>query len=89
METVDSEDDEAAKAAVAAAMLASLDEAIAGLVTARRAEGEALRKVLDERLDAIAALTRAADENPARRPEAVRARLAAAVEVAGRRGART
>jgi len=80
VETVDSEDDEAAKAAVAAAMLASLDEAIAGLVTARRAEGAALRKVLDERINAIAALTRAADENPARKPAAVRARLAAAVE---------
>jgi uncharacterized protein (TIGR00255 family) len=80
VETVESEDDEAAKAAVAEAMLASLDEAVGRLITARRSEGEALRKVLDERLDTIAALTRAADENPARRPEAVRARLGAAVE---------
>ena len=35
--------------------------------------------MLAERLDAIAALTKAADANPARKPEAVRARLAAAV----------
>ena len=79
VEAVEREDDEASKAAVAAAMLASLDEAIAAVVVARRAEGEALRKVLAERLDAVAALTQDADENPARKPEAVRARLAAAV----------
>ncbi len=79
VEAVETEDDEAAMAAVAEAMLASLDEAVAALATARRAEGEALRKVLTERLDAIAALTKAADENPARKPEAVRARLAASV----------
>ena len=79
VEAVEREDDEASKAAVAAAMLASLDEAIAAVVVARRAEGEALRKVLAERLDAVAALTQDADENPARKPEAVRERLAAAV----------
>jgi uncharacterized protein (TIGR00255 family) len=79
VEAVEAEDDETTKAATADAMLATLNEAIAAVVAARRAEGEALRKVLVERLDAIAALTRAADENPARKPEAVRARLAAAV----------
>ena len=57
-------------------MLASLDEAVAALGEARRAEGAALRAVLSERIDAIAALTQAADDNPARKPEAVRARLA-------------
>jgi len=79
VEAVEADDDEATKAAVAASMLASLDEAIAGVLAARRAEGEALRKVLVERLDAIARLTRAADENPARKPEAVRALLAVAI----------
>ena len=79
VEAVEAEDDEASKAAVAAAMLATLDEAIVAVEAARRAEGEALRKVLAERLDAVAALTQAADDNPARKPEAVRARLAAAV----------
>ena len=79
VEAVEREDDEASKAAVAAAMLGSLDVAIASVVVARRTEGEALRKVLAERLDAVAALTQAADENPARKPEAVRARLAASI----------
>jgi uncharacterized protein (TIGR00255 family) len=79
VETVEAGDDEATLAATAAAMLATLDEAITALVAARRSEGEALRKVLAERLDAIAALTQAADDNPARKPEAVRARLAASV----------
>jgi uncharacterized protein (TIGR00255 family) len=79
VEASDAEDDELEKTAVAGAMLASFDEAIVALIAARRAEGEALRKVLVERLDEIAALTRAADENPARKPEAVRARLAASV----------
>ncbi len=79
VETVDAEDDEPARAAAAAAMLATFDEAISAVVAMRCAEGEALRKVLSERLDAIAALTQAADDNPARKPEAVRARLAASV----------
>ncbi len=79
VETVEAGDDEASLASTAAAMLSTLDEAIAAVVAARRSEGEALRKVLAERLDAIAALTQAADDNPARKPEAVRARLAASV----------
>ena len=79
VETVDALDDEAEIAAVAAAALATLDEAIVALIAARRAEGLALHAVLEARLDEIAALTRAADENPARKPEAVRARLTAGV----------
>ena len=79
VETVSAEDDETVKAAVAEAMMRTVDQAIADLVVARRAEGEALRKVLAERIDAIAALARAADDNPARQPEAVRKRLAASV----------
>ena len=79
VETVETSDDEATLAATAEAMLETLDAAISAVVAARRGEGEALRKVLAERLDAIAALTQAADDNPARKPEAVRARLAASV----------
>jgi uncharacterized protein (TIGR00255 family) len=45
----------------------------------RQAEGAALAAFLDERLTAIAALTKAADDNPGRRPEAIRARLAQSV----------
>jgi len=79
VETIDGADDEVEIAAVAAAALSTLDIAIAALIAARRAEGAALEAVLEARLDEIAALTRAADENPARKPEAVRARLAAGV----------
>jgi len=79
VETVETADDEAQVSAACSGALASLDEAIAALTVMRRAEGEALAVVLGERLDAIEASTLAADANPARRPEAVRARLAESV----------
>lgn len=72
-------DDEAALAAVRAGALASLDEAIVALAAMRRVEGEALEIVLRRRLDRIAELAEAADANPERKVEAVRARLAEAV----------
>jgi uncharacterized protein (TIGR00255 family) len=80
LEAADTEDHEAAVNAACAGALASLDEAIAALSAARRAEGEALAALLSERLSATAALVDAADVNPARRPEAVRERLAQSVE---------
>jgi uncharacterized protein (TIGR00255 family) len=79
VEVVEAGDDEAAMAGVYANALTSLDAAIASLLAARRGEGAALHAILSERIDAIAALARAADESPARRPEAIRARLADAV----------
>ncbi len=75
-EVVEAADDEAQVNAACAGALASLDEALAALAAARRTEGGALAAVLRRQLDAIEALTLAADANPARRPEAVRARLA-------------
>ena len=80
LEAADTEDDEAAVNAACAGALSSLDEAIAALTVARRWEGEALAAVLLDRLWAIAAIVEAADLNPARRPEAVRERLAQSVE---------
>src|SRR5271157_3090641 len=80
VETVEAADDEASTAAACAGALKSVDEAIAALADARRGEGEALAALLRERLEAIAALAEAADSNPARRPEAVRDRLAQSVE---------
>ena len=79
VEAAETADDETELAAVAEAVLKTLDEAIAALVAARCAEGAALAAVLAERLDEILALTQAADDNPARKPAAVRARLAASV----------
>ena len=79
VEIVEAEDDEGVIAAASAGVLHSLDEALAALTDVRQAEGKALAVVLRDRLDAIETLTLAADANPARRPEAVRQRLAESV----------
>ena len=64
VDLVETEEEEAGLAAACEGALISLDEAIAALVAMRQAEGAALAAFLDERLDRIAALTKAADENP-------------------------
>jgi uncharacterized protein (TIGR00255 family) len=79
VDVVESGDDEPALAAACAGALATLDEAIGALTAMRQAEGAALSTILSERLAAIAALTQAADESPARRPEAIALRLAQSV----------
>jgi uncharacterized protein (TIGR00255 family) len=79
VDVVEAGDDEPTLAAACSSALASLDQAIAALVVTRRSEGAALATILAERLDAIASLTQAADENPARRPEAIAIRLAQSV----------
>lgn len=76
----DAQDDEAAAAARDRVMLDGLGTALSGLVASRRAEGAALAGILDGRIDRIAELTRAAEAAPGRSPEAVRARLARAIE---------
>lgn len=83
VEPVESGDDEATTAALHAAALAGLDEALAHLSAMRAGEGAALEQVLAARLSRIAELTRAADDCPARRPEAVRARLEQSVAALG------
>lgn len=50
--------------------------AVAALVAMREREGEELARVLSGQIDTIAALTKAAEDNPARSPDAIRARLA-------------
>jgi uncharacterized protein (TIGR00255 family) len=81
VDIVEAGEDEPALDTACAGALGSLDEAIVALVAARRTEGAALRAILSERLDAIAALTEAADESPTRRPQAIARRLAQAVAV--------
>ncbi|TXN54194.1 DUF1732 domain-containing protein, partial [Methylobacterium sp. WL18] len=56
---------------------------VADLVEARRAEGRQLADIVTAQVDRIAALTQAAEDNPARKPEAVRARLAASIAALG------
>ncbi len=75
VEVTEPEQDEAAMKALHEAMLTLLRQALTALGEARRGEGAALAVVLNKRLDGIAVLTEAADANPARRPEAIRARL--------------
>jgi uncharacterized protein (TIGR00255 family) len=69
--------DEPEKAQEAAkGLLDGFDAALEALVIARRREGTALGAILVQRLDRMAALADAADAAPARRPEAIKARLA-------------
>jgi uncharacterized protein (TIGR00255 family) len=61
--------------ALTAAILLTVEQAIAGLVVARRDEGARIAAILNERIDEIAALTKAAELHPGRSRDAVLARL--------------
>ncbi|TXN72526.1 YicC family protein [Methylobacterium sp. WL6] len=52
---------------------------VADLVEARRAEGRALAEIVAAQVARMGVLTQAAEDCPARKPEAIRARLAASV----------
>ena len=87
VEIVDAPETEELLTAAGKAALAGLDAAIDMLVAARATEGAALHQILSTRIDAVARLTQAAEDNPGRKPEAVMARLAqsvAALSEAGR-----
>ncbi|MBV8563878.1 MAG: YicC family protein [Methylobacteriaceae bacterium] len=79
VETIDADVDEAALAAAGTEALAGLGCAIDALLAMRRIEGASLACLVEARLEAIDRLTHAADIAPARRPEAIRARLAQTV----------
>ena len=68
--------DETQLAARNGAMAASFTEALRHLAQARREEGGRLAAVLEGQLARIAGLVQAARDNPARAPEAIKARLA-------------
>ncbi|PSC05691.1 YicC family protein [Alsobacter soli] len=76
VDVVEPEDEPDVAASCAADMLAALDRALVALVATRRQEGRALADLLGKRIDAIATLADAADACPARKPEAIKARLA-------------
>lgn len=76
MEIAEAEDTPEERAALEQALVAGFSAALEALVEMRLAEGAALGTVLADRLDGIARLTAAAEANPARQPEAIRARLA-------------
>ena len=76
VDVVEPEETEEERTALQAAALAGLYRALADLVAMRQSEGAALGAVLTDRLAEIAALKQQAETNPARRPEAIRAKLA-------------
>lgn len=76
IDVVEAEETEEERAALVAAILVGLDTALSRLVAMRREEGNALEAVLVARLDEIAALKAEAEDNPCRRPETIRARIA-------------
>jgi uncharacterized protein (TIGR00255 family) len=63
-----------------AALKAGVGPLIDALKAARQAEGQALATVLNQHLDSIARFVDEADAAPARKPEAIRARLSAQIE---------
>ncbi len=75
VEIRDSED-EAELARAQEEALAGLEAAIDLLVAMRQGEGAALARIIDAKLAKIARLRQAAEECPARQPEAIRAKLA-------------
>ncbi len=79
IESIEPEDDEAAREARHAALRASFADALKALVAARRAEGAALAKILGTALGTIADLVARAEASAVQRTEAVRERLRAQV----------
>lgn len=65
--------------AAEAAILNGFDNALADLDAMRKDEGDTLGQLLSTRLDEIAALTAQAEAAPGRKPDAIKARLAAQV----------
>src|ERR1700744_636294 len=76
IEVVEPERDEVEDAAAKAAVGIAFEQALADLVEMRRREGNALGKILLQRMDEIEGLARKAEAAPGRKPEAIRARLA-------------
>lgn len=65
--------------ALVAALKGGIERLIEALRSARLKEGQALAVVLNQQLDAIAALVADAEVSPARQPEAIRTRLEAQI----------
>ena len=76
---IEDEADAAASAELADALKAGIGRAVAALAEARRAEGRALSGILAGQLETMARLVAAIETAPARRAEAVRAKLEAQI----------
>ena len=80
MEPVEEEDGEEARAALIKALLASFEDAITDLQSMRAKEGGMLETVLLQRVDELEALTKQAEDSPARTPEAIQEKLRAQID---------
>lgn len=76
LEAPETAEDEDTRAALDAAILSALENALSGLEATRCEEGGALQQVLSTQLDHIEALTLRAEADPSREPATIRARLA-------------
>jgi uncharacterized protein (TIGR00255 family) len=76
VDVIDAEERENERRAVEAAVVASFGTVLDGLVEMRRREGETLGRILSARLDEIAVLIGRAEAAAARRPEAMKQRIA-------------
>jgi len=74
-------DDEDARVSLDAAILATLDEALADLEQSRRSEGVALAAILLGHVAAIEALVLRAEADPSRDPAVIRERIAAQIRL--------
>jgi uncharacterized protein (TIGR00255 family) len=80
IDIVDAEENAEARAVAEAAVVKGFEQTLALLVKEREREGAALGRVLTERMDLIAKLAASAESDPARKPKAIRARLAEQVK---------
>src|SRR5436190_87452 len=78
-EVSEAEESEDERSAAEVAVVAGFGQALKSLVEMRRTEGQALGKILSARLSEIGALAARAEASPGRKPEAIKARLAAQV----------
>ena len=79
VEAKEAEDDDDWQAALKAALLKSLEQALMALAEARKEEGARLHDLILDQLAKIENLTEQARDCPARTPDAIRARLEAQV----------
>jgi len=76
IEVVEPEDSEGERAAAEAAIALAFEKALTDLVAMRRREGVELGRILAQRLEDIGGLSARAEDAAARRPDAIKARLA-------------
>lgn len=81
LEVSDATESEEDRAALDAAILSALDEALDALDEARRSEGQALDGILSRHIDRIEGLTLQVQADPSRDPAVIRARLAEQVRL--------